>query len=70
MEKVRDEEKAASAGGGQPAFEEGGHVMLDIVTGDDEWARLARVIEDFGLLRGEEPRGERCWCHPFFFDRP
>jgi hypothetical protein len=40
--------------------------MLDVVTGDDEWARLARVIEDFGLLRGEEPRGER-FCVTRFF---
>ena len=44
LEQIRDEEEAASAGGSEPAFEEGGHVMLDVVTGDDEWARLARVM--------------------------
>lgn len=70
MEKVRDEEEATSAGGGEPAFEEGGHVMLDVVTGDDECTRLARVIEDFGLLRDEEPRWEWRWGYLFFFDRP
>ena len=42
--------------------------MLDVVPGDDEWAQLARVIEDFGLLRGEEPRWEWRWCYLFFFD--
>jgi hypothetical protein len=44
--------------------------MLDVVTGDDEGTRLARGIEDFGLLRGEEPRWKWRWGYLFFFDRP
>jgi hypothetical protein len=30
--------------------------MLDVVAGDDAWARLASAVEDVDLLFGEEPR--------------
>lgn len=66
MKEIGDEEKAASAGGGQPAFEQGGDVMLNVVAGDDAWTRLAGAVEDFNLLFGEEPRRKRRECQLFF----
>ena len=70
VEQGREAAAAASAGGGQPACEAGGHVLRDGVTGDDAWTRRARVSEDGGRLRGEEPRWEWRGCDRFFFDRP
>ena len=64
------EEEAARTGRGQPALEEGGDVMLDVVAGDDAGARLAGAVKDFDRLLGKEPgRGCRL-CQPFFLDRP
>lgn len=70
MQERGDEEKAASAGGGQPAFEQGGEVMLNVVAGDDAWTRLAGAAEDFDLLFGEEPRRKRCEYQLFFLTGP
>ncbi len=70
LEEVGNEEKTAGAGGGQPAFEQGGHVVLDVVASDNEFARFAGAVEDFDLLFGQEPRRERLLCQRFFLDRP
>ena len=70
LQEVGQEEKAASAGRGQPAFEEGSDVMLDVVAGDDAGARLAGAVKDFDRLLGKKPGREcRLW-HPFFLARP
>jgi len=70
LKEVGNEEEAARAGRGQPALEEGGDVMLDVVAGDGAGARLAGAVKDFDRLLGKEPgRGWRL-CHPFFLDRP
>ena len=66
LQKVGNKEEPASAGRGQPAFQESGDVMLDVVASDDAWAWLAGAIEDFDLLFGEKPLRKRYWCHPFF----
>ena len=60
MEKVGQKEESACTGGGQPAFEEGGDVPIDVGTSYEVWARLAGAIEDFGLLLDEESRGKGC----------
>ena len=70
MEEVGNEEEAPRAGGGQPAFEQSGDVMLDVVPGDDAWARLAGAVEDVDLLCGEKSGGEWRGRQPFFFARP
>jgi hypothetical protein len=70
LKEVGNEEKAASAGRGQPALEEGADVMLDVVAGDDAGARLAGAVEDFDRLLGKEPGRECRLCQPFFLDRP
>jgi hypothetical protein len=70
LQEVGNEEEAASAGRGQPAFEEGGDIMLDVVAGDDTGARLAGAVEDFDRLVGKEPSRECRRCQPFFLDRP
>ena len=70
LQEVGNEEEAARAGCGQPALEEGGDVMLDVVAGDDAGARLAGAVEDFDRLLGKEPGRECRLCHPFFLDRP
>ncbi len=44
--------------------------MLDVVSGDDAWARRAGAIKDVDLLFGEEPCRERRGCQLFFLDRP
>lgn len=58
LEEVGQKEEAARTGGGQPAFEEGGDVMIDVVVSDEAGARLAGAIEDFGLFLDEESCGE------------
>lgn len=70
LQEVGNEEEAARAGRGQPALEEGGDVMLDVVAGDDAGTRLAGAVKDFDGLLGKEP-GRRCrLCQAFFLDRP
>jgi len=58
LQEVGQKEEPARTGGGQPTFEEGGDVTIDVVASHEVWARLAGAIEDFGLLLDEEPRGE------------
>ena len=70
MEEVGNEEKATSAGGSQPACEQGGDIMLDVMPGDDAGARLAGAVEDFDLLCGQESGGEWRGRQPFFLERP
>ena len=70
LQEVGNKEEPASAGRGQPTFEQGGHVSLDGVAGDDAGARLAGTVEDFDLLLGQESRREWRGCPPFFFARP
>ena len=60
------EEEATSARRGQPAFEESGDVMRDVVPGDDAWAWLAGAVEDVDLLCVQESGGEWRGCQPFF----
>jgi hypothetical protein len=60
----------ASARRGQPACEQSGDIMRDVVAGDDTCARLAGPIEDVNLFCGEEPCRERRGCQLFFLDRP
>ena len=62
LEKIGDKEEPAGAGGGQSPFELGGDVVLDVVAGDDTWARLAGAVEDVDFLFGEEPRREGGGC--------
>ena len=69
LEEGGNEEKATSAGRGQPAFEQGGDVMLDVVAGNDAWARLAGAVEDFDLLFGQESGREGRGGQPFFLER-
>ena len=70
MQKVGNEEKATRTGGGEPAFEQGGDVMLDVVPGDDAGAWLAGAVEDVDLFFGQKPSREGGRCQPFFLDRP
>ena len=57
MEEGGQKEKPTSTGGGQPAFQEGGDVTIDVVARDEVRLRLVGAIEDFGLLWDEESRG-------------
>ena len=70
LEEGGNEAKATSAGRGQPALEQGGDVMLDVVAGHDAWARLAGAVEDFDLLFGQEAGREGHGGQPFFLERP
>ena len=70
LEQVREEEESASARGREPALEQRGHVVLDIMAGDDDLLGLTGAVEDFGLLLGEEPGREGLAGQPFFLDRP
>ena len=70
MEEIGDEEKAPSAGRGEPACEQGSDVMFEVVPGNDAWTRLAGAVEDFDRLFGKEAGRERGLWQPFFLDRP
>ena len=70
LEKIGDKKEPASAGRGQPAGEQSGDIMRDVVAGDDTCARLAGPIEDVNLFLGEEPRREGRGYHLFFLARP
>ncbi len=70
MKEIGDEEKATRTSRGEPAFEQGGDVMVDAVPGDNAWARLAGAVEDFDCLLGKEPGRECGRGQPFFLDRP
>jgi hypothetical protein len=70
LEKIGNQEEATSAGGGQAAFEQDGDIVLDVVAGDEAWARLASAVEDVDLLFGEEPRRQWRGFQRFFFLRP
>jgi len=70
LEEVREKEEAPSAGGRQPAFEEGDDVMLNVVPGDDAWAWFAGAVQDFDLFLGQESSGQGRVYDLFFFDRP
>jgi len=70
LEEIGDEEKATSAGRGEPALEQSGDVMFDVVPGNDAWTRLAGAVEDFDLLFGKEAGRECGLWQPFFLDRP
>jgi hypothetical protein len=70
LQKVGNEEKATRTGGGEPAFEQGCDVMLDVVPGDDAGMGRAGAVEDFDLFFGQKPSREGGRCQPFFLDRP
>jgi hypothetical protein len=70
LQEAGNEEEATSAGGGEPACEPGSDLILDVVPGDDMWARLAGAVEDFDFLFGKEAGWEGRGCQTFFFDRP
>jgi hypothetical protein len=70
LEEVGQKEKPTSTGGGQPAFQDGGDVTIDVVARDEARLRLVGAIEDFGLLWDEESRGEGGLGAPFFLARP
>src|SRR6266566_3220431 len=70
LEKIGDKKEPASAGRGQPAGEQSGDIMRDVVAGDDTGARLAGPIEVVNLFLGEEPRREGRGYHLFFLARP
>jgi hypothetical protein len=70
LKEIGDEEKATRTSRGEPAFEQGGDVMVDAVPGDNAWARLAGAVEDFDGLLGKEPGRECGRGQPFFLDRP
>jgi len=70
LEKIGDKKEPASAGRGQPAGEQSGDIMRDVVAGDDTGARLAGPIEDVNLFLGEEPRREGRGYQLFFLARP
>ena len=70
LEKIGYEEETAGAGAGHAAFEQGGHVMLDVVTSDDESTGLACAVQYLDLLFGQKPCRDRLLCQPFFLDRP
>ena len=70
MEEVGDEEKATCTGGREPALEQGGNVMFEVVPGNDAWTRLAGTVKDLDLLFGKEAGRECGRCQPFFLDRP
>ena len=70
LEKIGDNREPASARRGQPACEQGGDSMCDVVAGDDTCTRLAGPIEDVNLFFGEEPHREGRGYHLFFLTRP
>ena len=70
LQEVGNEEEAARASRGQPALEEGGDVMLDVVPSDNAGTRLAGAVEDVNLLLSQEPSREGGRRQPFFLDRP
>ena len=63
-------EEAARAGRRQPALQQGGDVVLDVVSGDNARAGLAGAGEDVDLLLSQEPSREGGRRQPFFLDRP
>jgi hypothetical protein len=70
LQEVGNKEEAASASRRQPAFQQGGDVVLDVVAGDDAWARLTGAVEGFDLLFDEESGRKGLRGQPFFFERP
>jgi hypothetical protein len=70
LKEIGDEEKATGTGRGEPPFEQGSDVMVDVVPGDDTGAWLAGAVEDFDFLLGQEPGRECGRGQPFFLDRP
>ena len=53
LQQIRDEKETTGTGGGQPAFEQGAHVVFDLVASDNELAGFASSVEDFDLLLGQ-----------------
>ena len=61
-----EEEEAPRAGGGQPAFEQGRNVMLDVMPGDEMRVWLAGAVQNFDLLFGQEAGREGVGVRRFF----
>jgi hypothetical protein len=70
LEEVGDKKEATSAGRGYTAFEQGGHLMIETVAGDNHLARFACTVENLDLLFGQEARRERGGDQRFFLPRP
>jgi hypothetical protein len=60
LQEVGQKEEPTCTGGGQPTFEEGGDVTIDVMASHEAGARFAGTIEDFRLLLDEEARGKGC----------
>jgi len=59
LQEVGNKEKATSAGGSQPAFEQGRDVMFDAVTGNNHLPCFTGAVENLDLFFGQEAWGKR-----------
>ena len=70
LQEVGDEKEATGTGGGYPAFEQGRHLLLDTVAGDNDFPWFAGAIENLDFLFGQEAGRECLGFQRFFLLRP
>jgi len=57
LKKIGKEKESPGMGGGQSLFQERGHLMFDIMPGDEDLFGLGGGIQDFGLFPLQQPAG-------------